>query len=124
MIISMYGELACRAARSLQRKNMAPTVAWRMHANEIFQHSPSSRKKSCPKEAFLGLAEAGLLNEVEVAIENRTKSSVNKDYAVKAYELICVDSSLINRPKKELWLKVIGDVQKVENQQIDVVIAL
>ena len=55
---SKYAKVALQAA-SLASTGTSPVSAWKTAAAEVFSSSPSGERKSCPKSAFLGLAEAG-----------------------------------------------------------------
>ncbi len=118
--MSKYGDLACKAVASCQ-KGAKPQDAWAQHAKELFPNQEASQKKGCPKSAFLGLAEAGLL--VGVPSGNYTNSKKNKDYAIRACEILSEDKSLADAPK-ELWAIVMNGTQKRPNQQMEVVTSL
>jgi len=88
---------------------------------KVFPASESQRKKSCPHGAFLGLCEEGLV--VGIPRGDFTRSKRNKAYAVRAVSMIRRDPSLADDTRK-LWRRVIGGSRKVENNQMDVVVAL
>jgi len=78
--------------------------------------------KGCPRSAYLGLCEAGL---VKGAPSGRwITSDDNKRYAVRAVAALRIDSTWLNRPKIHLWREVSRSENKVPNSQIDVVFAL
>lgn len=99
---------------------LLPVDAWQSAAEEVFLDRNSLQEKSCPKSAFLGLCEEGLINGVPQG--NYTRSEKNKAYAIKALELLRENPQL---SEKEIW-QIIFHSQRVKryNQQIDVVIAL
>jgi hypothetical protein len=53
---------------------------------------------------------------------NYTSSRKNKEYALKAVEILKERPNLVNNPKA-LWLEVV-DEPKIHNGQMDVIIAL
>ena len=117
-----YGNAAVSAARYLQSgRTDDPKAAWNGAVREVFPKSESQRKKGCPRGAFLGLCEEGMI--VGVPRGKYTQSKLNKDYAVRAVRLIHANPSLADDTGK-LWRCVIGHVRKVENGQMDVVVAL
>lgn len=58
---------------------------WLKYAQKNFE-SKSSQKKGCPKNTFLGLCEEGLVKGISKG--KYTKSVKNKEYALKAIELL------------------------------------
>jgi hypothetical protein len=121
-----YGQASLDAVRKLKVRNgqaQNPPVAW----DKATSSFPStSQDKSCPKTAFLGLCEAGMVKRV--APGTYTRSRKNKKYAVKAAYMLKASPSLVNLGEKGLWQKVmrsLGEpVNKVQNQQMDVVLSL
>lgn len=118
--MSKYGYLAIRAAKAA-RNGVSPVQAWKDAAKEVFPDSASSREKGCPKSAFLGLAEEGLLRDILVG--NYTRSKDNKRYALDAVSVIRANFN-ITHDAKELWQTVINGEDKAHNYQMDVVLAL
>lgn len=117
--MSKYGDVA-RKAVTKARKGINPLDAWKQSATELFPTQKASRNKGCPRCAFLGLAEDGLLQGVPSG--NYTHSRDNKRYAVGALELLRQKPELAgNIP--EIWRRVSGGNKK-HNGQIDVVVAL
>jgi hypothetical protein len=114
-----YGRAAIRAAE-LWRLGIAqsPQEAWDLAVVEVFP-TPSSQDKACPKGAFLGLCEAGLVDGIDAG--SYTSSQDNKRYAIDAVGKLRTTPSLAN-DAGELWRKVAGE--KRPNSQMDVVIAL
>ena len=120
--MSKYGELARLAAKGA-RRGMAPQQAWEAAAKTVFPNQSASRDKSCPRCAFLGLAQDGLV--VGVRAGQYTKSQHNKRYAIKGVDLLRQSPCLADRPS-ELWCRVMcmeGD-GKNHNNQMDVVVGL
>ncbi|OQX57530.1 MAG: hypothetical protein B5M52_07215 [Helicobacteraceae bacterium 4484_230] len=117
-----YGEVAITAVGMIGSKiAIDPVEAWRLAALKVFPNSESSRKKGCPKSTFLGLCENGYI--VNVAAGSYTRSEKNKEYAVKALDLLA-DNSELALDKNKLWKKVMNGVEKKQNGQMDVVTAL
>lgn len=117
-----YGETALRAIRLLLDNGVAtPEEAWEKAAAEVFPQSPSSQEKACPKGAFLGLCEEGLVRGVKAG--DYTHSVENKKYAVRALELLARDPSLANDDQL-LWARVLNGERKAPNSQMDVVLSL
>jgi hypothetical protein len=116
--MNKYGLTALKSVQNF-RASYSIIELWSRSANEIFD-TKSSQEKSCPKGTFLGLCEEGLVKGIPKG--NYTKSLKNKEYALKAVEI------LKSKPNnsftaKELWYKLeLGD--KRSNSQMDVVIAL
>ena len=115
-----YGSVAIRAVERAQG-GMDPVRAWKKSAEEVFPSQPASRDKGCPKCAFLGLAEDGLIRGVPRG--NYTTSSSNKRYAVEAVKLLRTSPCLT---ESELWICVMRSQPKKvsHNNQMDVVLAL
>jgi hypothetical protein len=122
-----YGDTAVRAAGLLQNGHKSAEEAWRAVAAEMFPDAPEARRKGCPKQAFLGLCQAGLIRGVSAAVA-RPDPSLNRDYAAVAVRLLAADPGLAYAGSAELWRRVMeeirADTEKRHNQQMDVVLAL
>ena len=80
-----YGEAALMAARgSSARTN--PVARWDSAMETLYPTSPTARKKGCPRGAFLGLCEEGLVKGIPAG--NYTASKDDKAYAVRAAALL------------------------------------
>jgi hypothetical protein len=112
------------AAKEAALKGGNPVASWKLAVNIIF-NSKSSINKGCPKNAFLGLCEVGLVKGIKPgSYFKRKKPNVNKQYAITALDLLASDSNL---SKNELWNKVREELnlgEKKHNSQMDVVLAL
>lgn len=117
--MSKYGIVAVEAVKITQ-SGINPCDAWKLAVKNNFSNS-SSINKSCPKNAFLGLAENGCIKGIPSG--NYTKSKDNKLYALNALSLLKQNSLLIGN-KKELWSKSCNSTEKTHNGQMDVVIEL
>ena len=124
--MTKYGKVAVRA-HALAVSGADPREAWRAAALQEFPTSESSRKKGCPRGAFLGLCEAGLLTGIPATgVNHDAAGGKNAVYAVTAVELLREDPSLRNSP---LWWPAVlaaldADASKVHNGQLDVARAL
>ena len=117
-----YGEAAIRAREILLGSSRPdPGSAWKAAVEKIFPDSSSSREKSCPRGAFLGLCSDGLVSGVPSG--EYTRSRDNRQYARDAVRLIRQKPSLADTPV-QLWGRVMRGEEKVENSQMDVVISL
>jgi len=100
--------------------------AWDQATTSIWGGGTSSQVKSCPKNAFLGLCAAGMVKGVTSG--KFTRSRKNMKYAVKAANILKANPSLVSLGEVGLWKKVmksLGEpIDKVHNQQMDVVLAL
>ena len=120
--MAAYGMAASRAVELFTLKTSAtPEDAWNHAVAETFPHSPSCREKSCPRGTFLGLCSCGLIKGIPAG--NYTISEKNKNYGLRALELLRQDPSLAN-DEKYLWERVIAGEKKAYNSQMDVVISL
>ena len=115
-----YG-LVAKEAVSISKK---PIISWAEAVSTYFS-SESSRQKACPRNAFLGLCEAGLVKGIKAGVYLKSKNeNLNKKYAIIAVEILKENPSL---SKKELWDKVrerLALGEKKHNSQMDVVLAL
>jgi len=117
-----YGLAAVDAVHSiLRREFIDPRDAWDAALVRYYESSSSSFKKGCPRNAFLGLCEEGMVKGVKAG--DYTDSKDNKAYALKAIELIQKESSLVN-DISYLWDGATGDKSLVHNSQMNVVVEL
>ncbi len=96
-----------------------PLDAWEQSTKRYFPTSEELRNKGCPKGAFLGLCNAGLVQGI--APGSYSKATKNGEYAVEAVWVLRRNRFLSSQPDM-LWKKVAGT--KSENNQMDVVIGL
>jgi hypothetical protein len=96
--------------------------------DELFANAAAARRKTCPREAFLGLCQAGLLAGVPASSCTISKSGKNRLYATVAVRLLRADPSLARASAIEIWRRVMknvdADPEKAHNSQMDVVLAL
>jgi hypothetical protein len=120
--MSKYGKVALRAVGLLKAGRTAdPVDAWEVAAAEVFPDRPASRKKGCPRGAFLGLCAAGRVSGIHGGFY--TRSEKNAAYAVKAAALLMENPKLAAEPEA-LWYLVLDGVWIKHNEQMDVVLAL
>ncbi|MFW6030937.1 MAG: DUF6979 family protein [Halanaerobiales bacterium] len=117
-----YGKVAIRAVKLIESIRVnSPREAWNIAAEEIL-HNKFAIKKSCPKNAFLGLCEEGLVKGISAG--DYTRSKKNKRYALAAIKLLRQNNKI--EPLK-LWKQVIQslDIGEIShNYQMDVVLGL
>jgi hypothetical protein len=120
----IYGKVAISAVTKITSRGNAPAEAWNAAAIERFKPGGRSIDKACPRNAFLGLCEEGLLKGVQPG--TYTKSALNKKYAVQAVKILKEKRQPIT--SRELWNGVLqnlgADLFKRHNSQMDVVLAL
>jgi hypothetical protein len=122
-----YANAAVDAVYYIEKNTLlSPLDAWQM---AISQHTNSkeARKKGCPKTAFLGLCEDGLVKGIRPNDYIKKPGFIkNKQYVLIALELLKKEPSLV-LDKKELWRKVkaiSGSTSEGKDGHMDVVIAL
>ena len=116
---TIYGLIALRAcARALSGES--PDSAWRLEAAAAYPERPAARDKSCPRNAFRGLAEHGYLAGIPAA--RMPTRSINARYALEAAEAVLGDPALA-QDRVELWQRTSGRGKR-RNGQMDVVAAL
>lgn len=121
--MAKYGAVALRAVELLRHDpNHSPADAWRKAATETFSNSPASRVKGCPKAAFLGLCEDGLV--AGVPARPCGAGTDNKAYAVEAVRILVRNPSIAAEGAAPLWRRVMNGREKAPNKQMDVVLAL
>jgi hypothetical protein len=114
-----YGEAALMAARG-RSANTNPVARWDSAMEALYPTSPTQRRKGCPRAAFLGLCEEGLVKGIPPG--HYTASKLSKEYAVHAAALLTEGARKWSIG--ELWRAVSADPEKAHNQQMDVVLAL
>lgn len=116
-----YAQAALMAAKNIIiDKNISPIAAWEDATMKLFGPG-SSQKKSCPKCAFLGLCEEGLINGIPTG--NYTRGEKNKTYAVRVVKYI-KEQNQKNFDKNELWRYATNGSGIKHNSQMDIVLEL
>jgi hypothetical protein len=114
-----YGQAAILAAQQ-GPSGLSPVARWESALEKLYPTSPVARMKGGPRGAFLGLCEEGLVKDIPPG--DYTRSKDNKTYAIRAVALLKEASRHWSR--SALWQAVTDGVEKKENGQIDVVLAL
>lgn len=107
----------------LYGKALSAGERWEDAVRKAYPTTPIGQKKSGPRQAFVGLCEAGLVKGVEADEAAPATSAVNRNkaFAVKAVELLRAGT---HKTVTELW-GAVTDGDEVEHaSQMDVVLAL
>ena len=115
-----YGEAALLAARQRLSADLNPVARWEGAMKRLYPTSPTAQKKGCPRGAFLGLCEEGLIKGIPVG--HYTASRDDKAYALRAAALLIEGKQ--SWSTSALWRAVTEDPGKTHNSQMDVVMAL
>lgn len=120
--INEYGDVAIRAVEKIRDGSAAsPRAAWNEATREIFPGRIHRQQKGCPRGAFLGLCDEGLVRGVPAG--TYSKSIDNKAYALRAVELLRSVPELAVQGRRALWNRVEAKARS-HNSQMDVVLAL
>ncbi|MFZ0686538.1 MAG: hypothetical protein WAM89_13415 [Terriglobales bacterium] len=115
-----YGEAALIAAREGASADLNPVARWENAMEMLYPTSPSARNRGCPRAAFLGLCEEGLVKGIPAGRYKASKD--NKTYAVHAAVLLTEGTQ--HWSVSALWRAVTKNPEKAHNNQMDVVLAL
>ena len=119
--MSKYAQAAVETVRKNQGKSsLDMRQEWDKTMMKYYPTKKPSREKGCPRNAFLGLSEAGLIMGIPTGDYGVKPGNVNKRYAVDAVALLQAGSE---PDKKQLWAAV-TDANKKPNHQMDIVLAL
>lgn len=114
--MGQFGIAAYIASKSIHEGTYSdPKEAWNFAIRQLTD-SESVQNKGCPRHAYLGLCEAGLVKDIPV--RNYGSPFQNKSYAVKAVKLLSQNPNL---NKKQLWEAVRTNPKQTEDGQMDVV---
>jgi hypothetical protein len=120
--MGQYGEAAIIATEYLvQGKLTSPRDAWNLAVSKVSE-SNESRRKGCPRDAYLGLCDAGLVSGISAG-KYGPKNNVNGRYAVNACQLLRSEPSLVT-DKTTLWDRIDEPRARNQNGQLDVVVTL
>jgi hypothetical protein len=121
-----YGRAAVAATKATVEKKKDPKAAWAEACKKQFPNSESSREKSCPRLAFLGLCYNGYLVGIPKDNKKTQNLGVNARYAIKAVRLLRNNPELAESSHRDLWCRVMRKMGKNlhHNQQMHVVLAL
>lgn len=123
--MNKYGQAAIKAVILIDSHHAAsPSKAWDIATTELMGEGTWAQKKGCPKGAFIGLCEAGLVRGVQQGVyAERSGTQKNKDYAIHAVDLLKGNPALVH-DKMALWDVVMDGKVMSHNYQMDVVLAL
>jgi len=115
-----YGEAALMAVRmEMYGKAYTPQERWQQAVEKLYPTTPIGQKKSGPRNAFLGLCEAGLVQGIPPG--QYSPSNKHKTYAVQAVELLRAGT---HTSVSQLWSAVSEEDEAPHGSQMDVVMAL
>jgi hypothetical protein len=115
-----YGQAALMATKQVPSSDISPVARWESAMEELYPTSTAARKKSCPRGAFLGLCEEGLVKGIPAGHYKASRD--DKAYAVRAVTLLTEGTQL--RSTNALWRAVTNGAEKAHNNQMDIVLAL
>ena len=115
-----YGEAALMAARAAAQYSKSPIDQWNQAVQQLYRTSPVAQRKAAPRQAFLGLCDAGLVKGLEPNPAAATND--NRNYAVAAATLLLQGAE--QRSVSALWRQVTNGEDKPHIAQMDVVLAL
>ena len=119
--MNQFAKAAKRAVKLyLERSVASPHESWQEAING-FSTSSNTRKKSCPRNTFLGLCSDGVIKGIPPNDYN-APDNFERIYAQKAVEILRKNPSLADFPRK-LW-KEIGNGNKCYDSQMDIVCVL
>ena len=81
-----YGEAALMATRHVPSGDISPVARWESAMEKLYPTSAAARKKGCPRGAFLGLGEEGLVMGIPAGPYKASRE--DKAYAVRAVALL------------------------------------
>jgi uncharacterized protein DUF6979 len=115
-----YGEAALMATQQMPSGDISPVARWESAMEKLYPTSTAARKKSCPRGAFLGLCEEGLVKNIPAG--RYAASKIDKAYAVRAVALLTEGTQ--HRSTSALWRAVTNGAEKRHSSQMDIVLAL
>ena len=123
-MVSKYELVVERAVGILLKSEnrLGPREAYEKAAQVEIPNSESSRKKGCPKSAFLGLCEDGFVTGVQPG--NYKAGKKNKSYAVAAARLALSGRGHQEPDWDSIWSRVKPRPDFRHNHQMNVVGAL
>jgi hypothetical protein len=119
--VNQFADAAIKAVKLyLEYTVTNPLEAWQK-AIDGLSNSANVRKKSCPKNTFLGLCSDGFIRGI-LPDDYNAPDNAERIYARKAVEILRDNLSLANFPRK-LWVEI-GNGGKCYDSQMDRVCAL
>ncbi|QHN02414.1 hypothetical protein FTO74_02780 [Granulicella sp. WH15] len=119
-----YGEAALMAVKmDTFGKAYTPEERWQDAVGKLYPTTPIGQKKAGPRNAFLGLCEAGLVKDIPAGqyASWTSNGNRNKAYAVQAVELLKAGT---HKTVSSLWAAVTDGENVEHGSQMDVVLAL
>ena len=116
-----YGRVAVTAVNLIHNNNLTPRNAWQQALQQLHIND-----KPCPKTAFLGLAEAGMIRGVRSGHYLRQSNLPNKQRAIALRNIIfrSYPPRLPIGIKRTIWLRLTGNTLSNDQGVIDVVYTL
>jgi hypothetical protein len=115
-----YGEAAILAAKmETYGKAYTPQDRWQFAVEKLYPTTPAGQRKGPPRNAFLGLCEAGLVKGIPTG--QYSPSNKNKTYAIEAVALLKAGT---HKTVTQLWSAVTEGDETEHSSQMDVVLAL
>lgn len=120
--MTKYAKAALDAMKRIENGE-TPQLAWENATIEVFGKGTASQEKGCPKGAFLGLCEKGLVKGVcPGSYLTNSATNKNKRYALASLELFKKEQ-VIPEDRRAFWRRVPGTTKSM-NGQLDVLFAL
>lgn len=118
--MSKYAQAAVSIVQRCQNvKSPDLKYEWGKAMLEFYPNQEPSRKKGCPKNAFLGLCESGMVVGILPGNYGVRPNSLNKKYAIEAALIVLGGDT----DKKTIWERV-SKSKKAHNSQVDIVLAI
>ncbi|KWX72142.1 hypothetical protein AMQ84_26005 [Paenibacillus riograndensis] len=120
--MNKYGKAAIRATQLILSGEVSfVDEAWNIAITE----NSTTKPKACPRSAFLGLCEAGLIKGVQQTHVNKPlRDDTNKNHAIEAVVLLSENDVFSSYTSLQLWRAIMKGNSKSHNFQMDVVLAL
>lgn len=116
--MNLFGKCAILATKKMADMSCNnPAEAWELSISELSK-SPNTQAKGCPRNAFLGLCEEGLIRGIESGKYANLRE--NKEYVLTVVKVLAQTSKPFTA--SQLW-RHIGNEGKQEGQ-MDVVLSL
>lgn len=120
--MSTQGQIAVKVVQLFRTNPTKDLNSLWMKVAATLTNSQSVIEKGCPRNAFLGLCEAGDILGIPPGRYATRSRSLNKTYALDA--VACLRKSSTPLPRAmSLWQQVVGSGKK-HNEQMNVVLAL
>jgi hypothetical protein len=103
------------ATQQVPSGDIDPIARWESAMEKLYPTSAAARKKGCPRGAYLGLCEEGLVKGIPAG--RYTTSRDNKTYAVRAVALLTEGTQ--HWSTNALWRAVTNGAEKAHNSQMD-----